>query len=160
MDGVAIAQNIMSTSLHQEIHRITDTEEHAREFLFQRGIPKATMSCPGCSSPMTLVACSSSKSSDLLIWRCPPCKRFKNIRSDSVLSGQKLSLSLFLLLVFHLSIKSLPSVAISCRLITYWPARSIFISKKFETRIARQGNLSTNRGLGEYHQRLEDHPPH
>ena len=113
MDGVAIAQNIMSTSLHQEIHRITDTEEHAREFLFQRGILKATMSCPGSSSPMTLVACSSSKSSDLLIWRCPPCKRFKNIRSDSVLSGQKLSLSLFLLLVFYLSIKSLPSVAIS-----------------------------------------------
>ena len=44
MDEVAIAQNIMSTSLHQEIHRITDTEEHAREFLFQRGILKATMS--------------------------------------------------------------------------------------------------------------------
>ena len=42
MDGVAIAQNIMGTSLHQEIHRITDTEEHAREFLFQRGILKAT----------------------------------------------------------------------------------------------------------------------
>ena len=59
MDGVAIAQNIMSTSLHQEIHRITDTEEHAREFLFQRDILKATMSCPDCSSPMTLVACSS-----------------------------------------------------------------------------------------------------
>ena len=57
MDEVAIAQNIMSTSLHQEIHRITDMEEHAREFLFQRGILKATMSCPGCSSPMTLVAC-------------------------------------------------------------------------------------------------------
>ena len=90
MDGVAIAQNIMSTSLHQEIHRITDTEEHAREFLFQshqRGILKATMSCPGCSSPMTLVACSSSKSSDLLIWRpCPPCKRFKNIRSDHTIT--------------------------------------------------------------------------
>ncbi|KAL5269372.1 hypothetical protein ACHWQZ_G003011 [Mnemiopsis leidyi] len=112
MDGVAIIQYIMSTSLHQEIHRITDTEEHAREFLFQRGILKATMPCPGCSSPMTLVACSSSKSSDLLVWRCPPCKRFKNIRSDSVLSGQKLSFSLFLLLVFYLSIKSLPSVAI------------------------------------------------
>ena len=26
MDGVAIGQYIMSTSLHQEIHRITDTE--------------------------------------------------------------------------------------------------------------------------------------
>ena len=50
MDGLAIGQYIMSTSLHQEIHRITDTEEHAKEFLFQRGILKATMSCPGYSS--------------------------------------------------------------------------------------------------------------
>ena len=50
---------------------------------------------------MTLVACSSSKSSDLLIWRCPPCKRIKNIRSDSVLS---LSLSLSFSLSLSLSL--------------------------------------------------------
>ena len=62
---------------------------------------------------MNLVPCSSKKSSDLLIWRCSPCSRFRNIRTDSVLSGQKLTFSLFLQLVFYLSIKSLANVAIS-----------------------------------------------
>ena len=38
MDGVAIAQNIMSTSLHQEIRRITDTEEHAVGNSCSRGV--------------------------------------------------------------------------------------------------------------------------
>ena len=103
----------MSHSLHNEIHRITNTEEHARDFLFQRGILKSSLSCPGCSSAMNLVPCSSKKSSDLLIWRCSPCSRFRNIRTDSVLSGQKLTFSLFLQLVFYLSIKSLANVAIS-----------------------------------------------
>ena len=104
----------MSNSLHNEIHRITDTEEHARVFLFQRGFLKSSISCPGCSSIMNLVSCSSKKSSDLLIWRCSPCSRFGNIRTDiSVLSWQKLTLSLFLHLVFFLSIKSLANVAIS-----------------------------------------------
>ena len=103
----------MSHSLHNEIHLITDTEEHARDFLFQRGILKSSMSCPGCSSTMNLVSCSSKKSSDLLIWRCSPCSRFRNIRTDSVLSEQKLTFSLFLQLVFYLSIKSLANVAIS-----------------------------------------------
>ena len=103
----------MSHSLLNEIHRITNTEEHARDFLFQRGILKSSLSCPGCSSAMNLVPCSSKKSSDLLIWRCSPCSRFRNIRTDSVLSGQKLTFSLFLQLVFYLSIKSLANVAIS-----------------------------------------------
>ena len=103
----------MTNSLHHEIHRITDTEEHARDFLFQRGILKTSMSCPSCTSDMNLVPCSSSKSSDLLIWRCTPCKRFKNVRADSVLSGQKLTFSVFLQLVFYLSVKSLTNVAIS-----------------------------------------------
>ena len=102
----------MNNSLHQEIHRITDTEEHARDFLFQRGM-KTSMTCPSCTSDMNLVPCSSSKSSDLLIWRCSPCKRFKNVRADSVLSGQKLTFSVFLQLVFYLSVKSLTNVAIS-----------------------------------------------
>ena len=103
----------MNNSLHHEIHRITDTEEHARDFLFQRGILKTSMSCPSCTSDMNLVPCSSSKSSDLLIWRCTPCKRFKNVRADSVLSGQKLTFSVFLQLVFYLSVKSLTNVSIS-----------------------------------------------
>jgi transposase-like protein len=62
---------------------------------------------------MNLVSCSSKKSSYLLIWRCSPCSRFRSIRTDSVLSGQKLTFSLFQQLVFCLSIKSLANVAIS-----------------------------------------------
>ena len=41
------------------------------------------------SSAINLVPCSSKKFSDLLIWRCSPCSRFMNIRTDSVLSGQE-----------------------------------------------------------------------
>ena len=100
-------------ALHHEIHHITDSEEHARDFLFQRGILKTSMPCPSCSVDMTLVACAASKSPDLLIWRCLPCKKFKNIRAESVLSGQKLTLSTFLMLIFYLSVKSLTSIAIS-----------------------------------------------
>ena len=68
--------NEIHHSLHNEIHRITDTDEH--------GILKSSMmSCPGCSSAMNLVPCSSKKSSDLLIWRCSPCSRHRNICTDS-----------------------------------------------------------------------------
>ena len=103
----------MNHSLHSEIHAITDTDEHARDFLFRRGILKSSMSCPSCSSNMTLVACSKSKSPDLLIWRCTPCKKFKNIRSECVLPGQKLSLPVFLMLIFYLSVESLTNIAIA-----------------------------------------------
>ena len=103
----------MNHSLHSEIHAITDTDEHARDFLFKRGILKSSMSCHSCSSNMTLVACSKSKSPDLLIWRCTPCKKYKNIRSETVLSGQKLSLPVFLMLIVHLSVKSLTNIAIA-----------------------------------------------
>ena len=30
-------------ALHNKIHRITDTDEHARDYLFQRGILKALL---------------------------------------------------------------------------------------------------------------------
>lgn len=100
------------SSLHNEIHSLTDTLEHSRDFLFQRGVLKATMSCAACSASMTLTSCSSTKSPDLLIWKCYPCKTYRNIRTDSILSGQKLSLQTFLLLIFYLSVKSLASVAI------------------------------------------------
>ena len=103
----------MNHSLHSDIHAITDTDEHARDFLFQRGILKSSMCCHSCSSNMTLVACSKSKSPDLLIWRCTSCNKFKNIRSESVLSGQKLSLPVFLMLIFYLSVKSLTNIAIA-----------------------------------------------
>ena len=83
-------------------------------FCSGNGILKSSMYCPSCSSNMTLVAaCSKSKSPDLLIWRCTPCKQFKNIRSESVLSGQKLSLPVSLMLIFYLSVKSLTNIAIT-----------------------------------------------
>ena len=103
----------MTSSLHSEIHSITDTEEHARDFLFRRGILKQTLSCSSCNTPVNLIPCSASKSPDLLIWRCPPCKKFRNIRTDSALSGQKLSLQQFLILLFDISIKSLTNIAIA-----------------------------------------------
>jgi hypothetical protein len=57
---------------------------------------------------MNQVACSASKSPDLLIWRCSPCIKFKNIRA-----GQKLSPPTFLTLIFYFGVKSLTSIAIS-----------------------------------------------
>ena len=49
-------------ALHHEIHRITDTDEHASDILFKRGILKTSMPCPGCSANMTWVACFAFKS--------------------------------------------------------------------------------------------------
>ena len=74
--------------------------ENARDFLFQKNILKSSMSCPGCNESMFLTPCSSSKSPDGLTWRCSPCKKYKNIRADSVLSGQKLTLKNFVQLLF------------------------------------------------------------
>ena len=42
-------------------HWSTDTDEHARDFLLQRGILKTSMPCPGCTANMSLVACSASR---------------------------------------------------------------------------------------------------
>ena len=61
-------------------HHITDTNKHARDFLFQRGL--LNTSCPGCSANMTLFACSAFKSPDFFIWRCSPCKSWKKIHDD------------------------------------------------------------------------------
>ena len=71
------------------------------------------MPCSSCSAAMTLTACSASKSPDLLIWRCSSCRKYKNIRTDSNLSGQKLTLQTFLMLIFYLGIKSLASIAVA-----------------------------------------------
>ena len=57
-------------ALHHEIHRITDTDEHARDFLFQRGLLKTSLPCPSCSANMTFVAWYAFKSLDLFIWCC------------------------------------------------------------------------------------------
>ena len=74
--------------------------ENARDFLFQKKHLKSSESCPGCNESMFLPPCSSLKSPDGLIWRCSPCKKYKNIRTDSVLSGQKLTLKNFVQLLF------------------------------------------------------------
>lgn len=68
-------QSYTTKSIGLQIRRIM---LHARDFLFQHGILKSAMSCPGCSSIMNLVSCSSKKSSDLLIWRFSACSRFRN----------------------------------------------------------------------------------
>ena len=56
--------------LLDEINGPTASLENARDFLFQENLLKSSMSCPGCNAAMTLVPCSSSKSPDVLIWRC------------------------------------------------------------------------------------------
>ena len=48
-------------ALHHEIHCITDTYEYARDSLFQRGLLKSSMPCPGCSANTALVACSMQR---------------------------------------------------------------------------------------------------
>ncbi len=48
------------------------------------------------------------------IWKCGrPCKRTKNIRTGSVLSGSNLPFQHFLLLIYYFSSKSLTNVEIS-----------------------------------------------
>ena len=92
--------NMVLYCLLDEINGPTASLENARDFLFQKNILKTTMACPGCNAAMSLVSCSTSKSPDDLIWRCSPCKKYKNIRTDSVLSGQKISLKSFIQLLF------------------------------------------------------------
>ena len=86
--------------LLDEINGPTASLENARDFLFQKILLKSSMSCPGCNESMFLTPCSSSKSPDGLIWCCSPCKKYKNIRTDSVLSGLKLTLKNFVQLLF------------------------------------------------------------
>ncbi len=62
---------------------------------------------------MSLTTCSSSKSPDLSIWKCSSCKKFRNIRSESVLAGSKLSFKTFLSLIFYFSIRSLSNVEVA-----------------------------------------------
>ena len=85
--------------LHAEIHAITATEASARCFLMTRAILKPSMIC-SCATPMDMVTCSSSKSADLFIWKCPSCKKYKTIRTDSVLAGTKLSFQQFSSVIF------------------------------------------------------------
>ena len=105
--------NMVLYCLLDEINGPTASLENARDFLFQKNLLKNSMSCPGCNAAMSLVPCSSSKSPDGLIWRCSPCKKYRNIRIDSALSGQKIALKTFIQLLFCLSIKGLTGIAVS-----------------------------------------------
>ena len=99
--------------LLEEINEAVASLENTRNFLFQKNILKSSMSCPGCNESMFLTPCSLLKSPDGLIWCCSPCKKYKNIRTDSVHSGQKLTLKNFVQLLFCFSIKGLAGIAIS-----------------------------------------------
>ena len=99
--------------LHFQIHAITATETTAREFLIQRNVLCSGSVCSRCNNAMTLTPCSEKKSSDLYTWKCLPCGKFTSIRARSVLSGSKLSFSVFVLLVFYFSSKSLTNVEIA-----------------------------------------------
>ena len=96
--------NMVLYCLLDEINGPTASLENARDFLFQKNLLKNSMSCPGCNAAMSLVPCSSSsKSPNGLIWWCSPCKKYRNIRIDSALSGQKIALKTFIQLLFCLS---------------------------------------------------------
>ena len=94
---------IPSRSNYAQLGSIINDENSARDFLFRRGILKNNICCGSCSAPMQLVTCSNAKSPDGYIWKCFPCKQFQSLRAGSVLSGKRLSFSLFLLLINALS---------------------------------------------------------
>ena len=105
-------------------------EDTARTFLMNRNILRETMTCP-CTTPptdMLLISCTSSKSSDLFIWKCPACKSFKNIRTDSVLFRKNLSFTAFLSQILYLSIAS-----------RLWPTLRYQTLLDFQTRLLVNG---------------------
>ena len=88
-----------SKGIHEQIHTLSSTEDSSREFLM------SSMTC-SCSSPMDMKSCAPSKSANLYFWRCPNCRKTKNIRSDSILlAGSKISFKLFRTLIYYFSCK-------------------------------------------------------
>ena len=99
--------------LHFQIQEINATETTAREFLTNRNVLCSDSVCSRCNNAMTLKPCSEKKSPDLYTWKCVPWTKFTSIRARSVLSGSKLSLSIFVLLIFYFSSKSLSNIEIA-----------------------------------------------
>ena len=100
--------------LHFEIMTMVASEDSSRSFLMTKQILKSSQNCGTCHNPMVLSPCTATKSADLYIWKCGrPCKKTKNIRSGSVLSGSNLPFQHFLLLIYYFSSKSLTNVEIS-----------------------------------------------
>ena len=71
-----------------------------------------------------LVPCSASKSADLHIWKCQRCKKFTNIRKESVLSGKKLPLKTLITLLFYLCSCSLTNVEVEVSALLLTPCWS------------------------------------
>ena len=101
------------TGLFSEMYSVTQTEDAARQFLFQKGILQSALRCPSCSSPMVLTSCSDTKSPDKWIHKCRPCKKFKSIRSFSYLDHSNISFVTFIQLIFLFASKNLTSVDIA-----------------------------------------------
>ena len=99
------------TSLHDEVLSYTASKDTARSFLTSRGILKSTMTC-SCGTRMNSIPYPETKSADLFTWKCPTCKNFKNLRSDSILSGKNITSKSFVLLLFYFSILSLTNLDI------------------------------------------------
>ena len=99
---------------HFEIYQHASTADSARAFLIQHGILHSSMTCDACARQMLLAPCTASKSQDLQIWKCPrPCKKFKNIRTGSILSGSNLCFQTFIVLLSLFSSKTLSNVEIA-----------------------------------------------
>ena len=102
-----------STGLYFEIVRITATETTSRDFLRSVDIIHASVTCSSCHNPMVLTPCAASKSQDLEIWRCRPCRTTVNIWSDSVLENANLPFQFFVLLLYSFASKNLTNVDIA-----------------------------------------------
>ena len=96
-----------------EIYGNCSTAESSLRFLQSRGILKDEMVCNNCSNNMTIQPCSRSKSADLFIWTCKPCRKYTNIRTGSILSNKNLSFKSFLLVIFFFSCKDMANILIS-----------------------------------------------
>ena len=100
--------------LHFEICQHASTADSVRAFLAQHGILHSSVTCDACGRQMILTPCTASKSQDLQIWKCPrPCKKFKNIRTGSILSGSNLPFQIFIVLLSYFSSKTLSNVEIA-----------------------------------------------
>ena len=102
-----------NSTLLDEIYKETATADSSLKFLQRRGVLKTSMSCSSCNASMNLQPCTQSKSADLFIWYCKPCRKYTNVRTGSVLSGKNLTLKSFLLLIFFCSCKDMSNVLIS-----------------------------------------------
>jgi hypothetical protein len=97
--------------LHFDKTGLAAREDISQSFLMTKQILKSSQKCNSCSS---LTSCAATKSADLFIQRCQPCKKTKIIRSGSVLQGS--AISTFLspdILLLILSSRSLTNIEVA-----------------------------------------------